>query len=239
MSRWFQILLLLGTLIVIPDAYAVVTEDDINRAYFAGDTGRLESLNGEIASDGTNEAMLRGYLNWRLGSIYLGSGEEEKADTALARAETALERAVDIVPDSAESWALLANTLGMRIGIKPIVRGMRYGARADEALETALQLEPENPRVLLIDAIGKVNKPALFGGDLDDAIGALDTALEVFENTGSGSYAWGLSDAYVWRGIANSRSGNPEAARQDFDRALEITPGYEWARMLKQRVDER
>ena len=218
------------------NAFAIVTVEDINSAYYAGDTAALEQLRSELNEANSDDALLAGYLDWRAASILVGNGNDKAADKILKRGQATLEALVEKTPDSAEAWALLSTTLGMRIGIRPMTRGMTMGRRADKAIDTALALEPDNPRVLLISAIGKLNKPSMFGGDKEAAMQELDAAINTVAVHGTGRYAWGGVDAYVWRGIALKRAGENAAAVADFDRALAVVPSYGWAEQLRASV---
>ena len=228
---------LLCLALVADSALALVTEDDINRAYYQSNAAQLEKLRTELDESNAADAVLAGYIDWRLASIRLGEGDEDGADAVLERGQATLERLVEAAPDRAEGWALLSTTLGMRIGMSPMMRGMRYGPAADAAIEKALELEPDNPRVLVIHGIGLLSKPSLFGGDEDGALEALDAALASVASNGTGRYAWGEADAYVWRGIAHKKAGRLDAATRDFNQALVVVPSYTWAKHLLGNVD--
>lgn len=113
---------------------------------------------------------------------------------------------------------------------------MTMGRKADAAIDKAMSLEPDNPRVLVIYAIGKLNTPALFGGGHEKAIEALDRAIASLASNGPGRYAWGEADAYIWRGIAEQRKGKLDKAAADFDSALNAVPSYGWAHALRENV---
>ena len=218
-------------------ANAVVTEDTINASYYKSDVAALETLRKELDGSGPEDAILAGYLDWRLASVLVGNGDQKSADAALERGQRTLEALVAEDPNNAEAWALLSGTLGMRIGIQPMTRGLRYGRAANRAMTKALELEPGNPRVLLIDGIGKLNTPSMFGGSRKKAMQQFDAALAAIRANGTGRYSWGEADIHVWRGIAERYSKNRDAARAAFDRALEVVPHYEWARYLRDRLD--
>ena len=225
-----------AVLLVGGHVLAAVTEDDVNDAYYGSNANALERLHDAIDSSAPEGAFLAAYIDWRLGSLHIGSGNETAADASLERGQATLESLVEAAPEHAEAWALLASTIGMRIGISPVSRGVRYGAASNSAMEKAVALAPHNPRVLLLDAIGELNTPALFGGSKSQAVDKLNRALEIFAATGSGDYQWGEADAYVWRGIAAQRAGEAEAAAADFDRALAVEPRYGWAEYLRSNV---
>ena len=238
MTKTIKLTAVIVALLVADSVFAVVTEDDINRAYYAADTALLETLRTELDTANVDDAILAGYLDWRLASIHMGMADEDAADAALKRGQATLETAVEQAPDSAEAWALLSSTLGMRTGIRPMARGFTLGRKANAALDKALALEPNNPRVLVINGIAKLSTPALFGGGYDAAVESLDQAVAAVENNGSGRYAWGKADAYVWRGIASKKTGDTAAAIEDFDNALAVVPSYDWVKMLKADVSK-
>lgn len=236
MTMTQRLILLIVALMVADVAFALVSEDDINRAYYASDVAELEEIRAELNEEDPNDAYLAGYIDWRIASIHMSTGGGDAADVVLERGQATLESLVERVPDTADGWALLSTTYGMRIGIKPMSRGMSMGGKADRSIERALRLEPENPRVLVIFAIGKLNTPALFGGGSDEALEALDSAIASLAANGSGRYAWGEADAYIWRGIARQRQGDLESAAADFDAALDAVPSYGWAEHLRANV---
>ncbi len=236
MNTALRTTLVFAALLLADAAFALVSEGEINRAYYASDVAELEEIRTELNEDDPNDAYLAAYIDWRIASIHMSFADADAADTALERGQSTLEALVERVPDSADSWALLSTTYGMRIGIKPMSRGMSMGGKADRAIERALRLEPENPRVLVIYAIGKLNTPALFGGGRDAALEALDGAIASVSANGTGRYAWGEADAYVWRGIARQRQDDLESAAADFDAALDAVPSYGWAEHLRANV---
>ncbi len=236
MTIALRTILIIAALMIADVALALVSEDDINRAYYASDVSELEEIRSELNEEDSNDAYLAAYIDWRIASIHMSYADADAADAVLERGQATLEALVERVPESADSWALLSTTVGMRIGIKPMSRGMSMGNQADAAISRAMRLEPENPRVLVIYAIGKLNTPALFGGGRDKAMDALDSAIESIAASGSGRYAWGEADAYIWRGIAQQRAGNLEEAAADFDAALNAVPSYGWAEQLRANV---
>ncbi|MEO1244235.1 MAG: hypothetical protein AAFX56_01010 [Pseudomonadota bacterium] len=237
-----QILTAIGFLalaLAAESAFAVVTEDSINEAYYRGDADTLEELRTELSNDNANDTLLAGYLDWRLASLYIGMGDEASAEASLERGQLTLETLLEDAPKKAEAWAMLSSTLGMRIGMRPVTLGFVHGRTASKAMSTALEIEPVNPRVLLLDAIGKLNTPSMFGGSREEALKQLDAALAAFQANGPGRYKWGEADTYVWRGIARQRSDQPEAALADFNKALELEPAFNWARSLRDSAESR
>jgi len=167
------------------------------------------------------------------------SEQDEYLDDAEAHAKTALEKR----ENWAEAWALLSSVYGRKAS-RGMFAGMRNGPKADDALERAEEIAPNNPRVLLTKGISLYNKPGMWGGDKDEAVEALRAAIAAFEaNTSDASPSepshsdhgpvdlqptWGHAEAYAWIGIAHENDGRPAQARAAFERALEVRPGYAW-----------
>lgn len=218
-------------------AIGAVGEADITTAYYAGDVAALEAYRTELDTDQADDAVLAGYLDWRLGGLLLGLGETKAADKALKRGQQTLTALTEREP-SAEGYALLSGVIGMRIGISPMTRGMFMGRKVDRAADRAMELAPDNPRVLLIEGIARLNAPAMFGGSVDEALARFTAALEAVREHGTGRYDWGEADILVWRGLAHRRNDDLGAARTDLDEAIAIAPDYSWARSLRARLDD-
>jgi hypothetical protein len=74
-------------------------------------------------------------------------------------------------------------------------RYMTYGPIANEALETAKKLNPENPRVYLLEGQDKFFTPEQYGGSKAEAKILFETAMKKFETTKPESSihpSWGL-----------------------------------------------
>ena len=148
------------------------------------------------------------------------------------KAEAALEQAVDILTpaEDAESKALLAAVYGMQIGMNPL-KGMTLGPKAGSTLDDAAEIEPTNPRVLLVRAISAYNTPAIFGGGPGNAIEFSNQAIASFRQP-CNDICWGHAEAYTWRGLAKQQLGDQQGALNDWQQALQTNPDYGWAKFL-------
>jgi len=142
------------------------------------------------------------------------------------------ERALEADPKLVEAIALKASLQGMSLTVHPD-QMMTLGAEMQEAFARAKATEPANPRVLLLEAINTLHKPAFVGGGPDKALPQFVKAQEAFaaEKTAGGiTPDWGRDDAFVWAGIAAMRLGDPRQAIDFYRKALEVTPDHGWVR---------
>ncbi len=171
-----------------------------------------------------------GLANYRIASLFLDS-DDDRADAHLDNALDHLQRAVDTQSDLAEAHALLGTVYGLKAR-GGMFSGMRYGPKAEGSMERAQSLASDNPRVILLHAVSLLNKPSRWGGDRDQAEAELRRAIQQFE-AGSAdddplTPQWGHADAYAWLGIAHMKAAQPNQARDAFEQALAIRPGYAW-----------
>lgn len=212
----------------------------IERAVVVGSVDALETSRTELLqrleaseSTGNEERYLLAYVDWRLAGLMMASPKEHEDQRLeiLEEAQAHLEALIEAAPEHAEAHALLGSVFGMQIGGSAF-RGMRLGPRASAAIERAHQLEPDNPRVALARGIGWLNTPKMFGGGIEKADAELRRADELFQQespTRPWPY-WGRVDALIWRGRAEARQKQYDAARVLFERALTLEPDYGWIR---------
>jgi tetratricopeptide (TPR) repeat protein len=118
------------------------------------------------------------------------------------------------------------------IGLEPGSM-MSLGPESDAHLRRARTLGAANPRVWLLDGIGALNKPALFGGGAEAALERLEKAQALYAADSASvadARAWGRDDAHAWAGRAEMTRGAPAAAIACYRRALAVNPANGWVR---------
>ncbi len=182
-----------------------------------------------------HEALVRyylGYCDYRLVIFHQQKKNNEMMKKHLDEAINHLEAAVKLNNKSAEAYALLASCYGQKVGLSPML-GMTLGPKSGMTMQSAQQLAPNNPRVILLDAIGTYYKPAMFGGSKDAGLAGFKRAAEFFDKekiTDPLQPDWGHEEAYAWIGVAYLDKNDKAAARAAFERALEIAPDYGWVK---------
>lgn len=192
---------------------------------------KLEKLS-ESRDDLTRKYALYylGYSNYRL-NVAFSDFKEDQKEAYLDEAVEWLEKATEEDKSFAEAYALLASCYGKKAS--GIFSGMKYGPKSDAAMTKALELSPENPRVLMLDAIGKLYKPSMFGGSTEGAIEGFTKAADAFKNWQPPNImapTWGHAEAYAWLGQALAKQEKYKQAEQAYQKALDIQPGYPWVK---------
>lgn len=172
-----------------------------------------------------------GYARYREATLMQGMKRDDKESRPLLEAaDSLLERSALKLP-LPETYALRSSVLGQLIGSNPL-RGMTLGPKSSNAMERAVELGPNNPRVWLLRGIGAMFTPSVFGGGIDKAEEYLTKALALFPNDkpAPAAPAWGHAEAYIWLGQVHKRRDRIDEARQAYTRALELQPDNGWVR---------
>jgi len=93
----------------------------------------------------------------------------DKADQMIGKAET-------LTKDNSEIYAV------KKMMVDPMNRYATYGAKAQESLETARKLNPENPRIYLLEGQDKYFTPEQYGGSKAEAKKLFEEALKRFDS---------------------------------------------------------
>lgn len=115
----------------------------------------------------------------------------EKAKALVVKAEV-LEK------NNSELYVLRQMIAVQQLTVDPMSRFQTYGKQANEALEMAKQLDPNNPRVYLVDGQYKMNVPDAFGGGKEVGKKLFTKALELYKTFKPASAmhpSWGADQA--------------------------------------------
>ena len=212
-------LLLITSIFVSQSTFALTNQEAITEIDNAMDTLNISKLQ-QLTTE-TND-YAKAYANYRLGVAANIAGQKDKAQSALSKAAATLEQ-LNTAQATAENYALLSVVYGMKIYIDKSL-GQTLGPKSGNALEHALELEPNNPRVKLVQAISNAYKP-------EQSIKYVNESLKDFAQP-CDNICWGYSEAYIWRGLAKQQLGNMKEAQQDWQQALTVNPNNGWAKGL-------
>ena len=206
----------------------------IDQAYFTQQPEILDSVISELQKlDDSGE--LQKYVHYYSALAYFRlyplplTDDSHLYSKNLDMAQTELERAVELDPDFADAYALLCGVYGMKAS--GMFSGIKYGKKANQALAKAQKLDPQNPRMYLIDGMGNYYKPKLFGGGIVNAQEAILTSLNLFESHSSENEIapdWGKAEAHAWLANIFFSLNNNEKSHEHILKALTIAPNFVW-----------
>ena len=115
--------------------------------------------------------------NIAMGGGSLG-GFASKTDPLADKAELLLDKAEQLQKDNSEIWVVRKMIATLRMMGDVMSRYMTYGPVAAEALNTAKKLNPENPRVFMLEGLDQFNTPEQYGGSKARAKTILEEAVK-------------------------------------------------------------
>lgn len=131
-----------------------------------------------------------------MGSANPMGGNADKTDPHADKAEVLINKAAALTKDNSELWIVKKQINTLRMMGDPMNRYMTYGPVASQALEQARKLNPENPRVYLLEGQDKFYTPEQFGGSKTEAKKLFETAsqkYDAFKPESSLHPSWGKS----------------------------------------------
>jgi len=105
----------------------------------------------------------------------------DQIDPIMEKAEPLLAKAEELEKDNSEIYCLKKMLNTGKMMADPMNRYMTYGTAAAQALQQAKQLNPENPRVYLLEGQDKFFTPEQFGGSKTEAKKLFEESMKKFE----------------------------------------------------------
>lgn len=194
--------------------------------------GCLRLLAATPAPAPARAALIRytlAYADWRI-AVAPALSPKEQSDL-VDDADVQLNEAIKLDGSLAEAMGLLSAVYGLKIS-KNQDLGMTLGMQASELLGRAANLEPVNPRLLVLQGISQFHTPPEYGGSAKDAEATLRRALAAFakESESKPWPNWGRFDAHAWLGQMLANRGDKTGARAEYESALAIAPDSGWVR---------
>lgn len=238
-KRSSVVLILLSSLLWVPAITSAQTGADdaeIEAARKARDAASVEALQKIVAKTktsaakaNTSEAYVRLALfyTWLCEAIE-SSQKNELFKPAAEDGVAAAEKAVELNPRSADAHQLLGDLLNQLIP-HILGGGMRYGARATDEIEKALELDPQNVNAYVSRSIIYYYTPENFGGSKTKAFEMLKKAVEIDPK----------ADApHIWLAFFYLDAKKTQEALKEITAAREINPNraftnYVYAEVVK------
>jgi hypothetical protein len=119
--------------------------------------------------------------NYVFGAGPMG-GNADKGDPLADKAELLLNKAEALSKDNSEIFVVRKMIATLRMMGDVMNRYMTQGPVAAEALAMAKKLNPDNPRIFMLEGIDQYNTPEQFGGSKTEAKRILEEALKKYES---------------------------------------------------------
>lgn len=107
--------------------------------------------------------------------------DNAKSDGLLDKAQTMLDEALKLHPDSSECMVVQGFIHVGRIMVDPMSRGAEYSQLAGAAFQKSIALNPSNPRGYYMRGVTVLNTPDFYGGGKVPAKPILTMAMERYE----------------------------------------------------------
>lgn len=207
-------------------------EVKVQYAYFTEDGKLLTSLvRGAAKPEAALDRYHLAHANYRMAQV-VGARDRKAAVAAANACIDLLDKAMEQQAKFAEAHALQGACYATLASLRSY-QAMVLGPLAARQIERALEIAPQNPRAVLVDAQGLRDRPAMFGGDKDKAFERLRRATQLFDapaTTPAGSPTWGRAEAWLDLGRQYAERGDIVNARDAFERALGVASDYAAAR---------
>lgn len=203
------VVLLIGLQLSTPTERLIAARTRAYDANFQNDAAGLRAAIADLeklTGDGTvgKRALYdAAWTEWSLGMSEMQANRKPEAIAAAERSIAHSRRALEQDARDPEVLAMLVNGL---IALAAMGGTWRPEVIKEflELRRQAVELAPENPRVVMMDAGIIFNAPPEFGGDKDKGIARWQQALELFDREARAAAAdplrpdWGRTLAYGW-----------------------------------------
>ena len=160
----------------------------------------------------------------------MSTEDEDLFDEYVSATKDRLKEIIDHPSTAAEGKGLLSAVLGLQMAYSPM-KGMLLGGKSSNLAEDAKELAPTSPLAWRFYGINKFYTPSTFGGNIKDAVLALEKSIALFEST-SISKNWLYLDTLALLGQAYTKAGEKTKAIVTFEKAIAAEAGFTYAKSL-------
>ena len=115
------------------------------------------------------------------GRTLMQQNQLSQLDDVAKEAQNYIDKAEPLSPNNAEIFLLKKMNHGLKMMVNPMERWQTEGQAAQVALNKAKKLDPENPRISILEAEDLYYTPEQFGGSKSKGIELFKKALEQFK----------------------------------------------------------
>ncbi len=160
----------------------------------------------------------------------MSTEDKDLFDEYVSATKDRLKEIIELPSTAAEGKGLLSAVLGLQMAYSPM-KGMLLGGKSSNLAAEAKELAPTSPLAWRFYGINNFYTPSTFGGDIKEAIVALEKSIELFEST-TISNNWLYLDTLALLGQAYTKAGEKAKAIATFEKAIAAEEGFTYARSL-------
>jgi tetratricopeptide (TPR) repeat protein len=143
-----------------------------------------------------------------------------------------LKSLIDNPKTAAEAKALLSATYGLQMGYSPM-KGITLGSKSSSLAEEAKTLAPTSAIAWRAYGGGKYYTPSAFGGNVKEAIAALEKSIQCFEKKPEQLKSnWIYIDTIALLGQAYLKNEEKAKAIVTYEKAIGVEPSFAYAKAL-------
>lgn len=169
---------------VFSQKYEQSMKGNIERLYQLTNSGEIQSLGNkfERIAQAEPDKWLPAYYSayCYVRSTFFDNMESDEKQKQLDKAQNIIDQLMKNEKDESEIYCLQAFVYQMRI--TGMGDGAKYSKKANDALDTAKKLNPENPRVSYLKGTNTFHTPKFFGGGAEKAKPFFEKAAKLFES---------------------------------------------------------
>jgi hypothetical protein len=166
----------------------------------------------------------------------MSTEDKDLFDEYVSATKDRLKEIIELPSTAAEGKGLLSAVLGLQMAYSPM-KGMLLGGKSSNLAEDAKELAPTSPLAWRFYGINKFYTPSTFGGNIKDAVLALEKSIALFEST-SISKNWLYLDTLALLGQAYTKAGEKTKAIATFEKAIAAEAGFTYARSLLAKANK-
>lgn len=199
-----------------------------DKAAWEGGVARLSQLYQQTGD--LNTLYELALAEYGLVAYCVGSNACPDVDSRIARTEGYLETLLSRNSAHAPGNALLGALLAMKIGLSP-AKSVYLGPRSSNYISKSVSLDGSHPAGWVEMGNMKYHAPAIFGGNMDEAISSFRKAVDLFDaRPNLRRYNWLYLHACTWLGKAYESKGRYYEARDIYSKVLAYEPGFTWVK---------
>lgn len=162
----------------------------------------------------------------------MASQDEDLFDEYVSKTKDQLEKVISYPATAADGKGMLSAVMGLQMAYSPM-KGITLGSKSGSLAAEAKNLAPDSPLAWRFYGSNRLYTPSAFGGNVKEAISALEKSIKLFESKPEQTKVnWLYLDTLVLLGQAYSKNEEKSKAISTYEKAISIEPDFKYALTL-------